>query len=396
MHSLSLFALGGDLAFPIHQHRSAPDHGSQVHGSVLHADALQEKRFGIIISFFLFPCSHPKHVRETHLVRPATPDHIVLRVLVCQDLFAVFLGDPSLGHKLVGLGVRGSVVRRIPERGDDHGPGGHGVVVGELEGLAGLVRDHDDGRHEPQALLDTSPSVDHVIDHVQRSGRLDVPPSDPILFLPDLFQYLGVLGHVLKEVDDGRGHGVLRGKEKGEDDHGDLVIGVFPAQHPTLFFLAGSLTGLDHLPDPGVEQTRGFVALGHVSFRGGRGGGEVLHGDLSSLDGIVDVGARERQGEIDQLESDGDQPVLVGNLLSGGFVHVIPRKHPERGLHVQIPHGHHVSLGRGRGVRHPLFKVSPVNGLLDREVDRQGLFGEQDVERFTIVSVDLAVQKDPT
>ena len=158
---------------------------------------------------------------------------------------------------------------------------------------------------------------------------------------------------MLEEVNDGRGHGILTREQEGEDDHGDLVIRVFSGQDPSLFLLSRPLTSRDHLPDPSVEETSRFVTLGHESFRGSRGRRQMLHGDLSRLTRIVHVGPGESEGEVDQLERDGDQPVLVRDLGGRGVVHVVPGEYSQGSLHVEIPHGHHVGFGCGRRVVHP-------------------------------------------
>ena len=101
--------------------------------------------------------------------------------------------------------------------------------------MPGKGTHHNDRRGQTQRLFHARPSVNHVIDHVQRSSLLEIPTPNPVLLLPDFGQDLWVLRHALEQEDDGRSHGVLRGEQEGEDDHGDLVIGVFPGEHPTLF-----------------------------------------------------------------------------------------------------------------------------------------------------------------
>lgn len=233
--------------------------------------------------------------------------------------------------------------------------------------------DHDDWRHETKNLLDDGAGVDHLINELEGQRGLDIVTTDCVLLLTDLGQDLGVISRELEGIDDGRSHCVLGGKQERENDHSNLVVRVFTGKHTTfLSILDVTLAGSQHGGDPFVQKALCFGArLGHALLGRSGCGTEVLHGDLASLDGVVNLCSWDGERKVDELESDGDEPVLFRDFLSGRVGDVVAAKDAERSLHVEVAHGHHERLGTGNRVGLPLEEMTAVNTLLDREVDSE-------------------------
>jgi hypothetical protein len=75
-----------------------------------------------------------------------------------------------------------------------------------------------------------------------------------------------------------------------------------------------------------------------------RGKLEPVHGGLAGLDSLVDFGAREGEGKVDEFESISDGPIFVVNLFSGLIGNVISAEDPQRGVHVEETCVHHDRL----------------------------------------------------
>ena len=95
----------------------------------------------------------------------------------------------------------------------------------------------------------------------------------------------------------------------------------------------------------------------------------MLHGDLSGLDGIPDIGTGDGEREVDELQSEGDEPVFVRDFLCSFVGNVVAQEHSKRGFHVEVSHGHHVRLGFGFRVVHPRLEILSVDSLLNGEID---------------------------
>jgi hypothetical protein len=106
---------------------------------------------------------------------------------------------------------------------------------------------HDDRRKQPQCLLHHRLGVRHLLDHLQRNGRVDIVAPNPVLLFSDLGKDVRVVGEELKRVDDGGGHGILGGEEEREDDHGDFVVGELSDEDFSVFLVwdLGSDSGVD-------------------------------------------------------------------------------------------------------------------------------------------------------
>ena len=167
---------------------------------------------------------------------------------------------------------------------------------------------------------------------------------------------------MLEAVDQAGTHGVLGSEEEGEDDHGHLVIGEV---------LAALVRWLLHGTHPVVEHALGLLARGHRDLTLGSGGNKMLHRSLAALDCAVNLGAREREREVDQLESQGDVPVLLGDLARTGVVDVVAAEYPQGSDHVEVAAGKHDWLRRGVGgmLLEPLVEELPGNLVLDRDID---------------------------
>lgn len=228
---------------------------------------------------------------------------------------------------------------------------------------------HDDRRPKPQNFLDSSSGVNHVVKHVQSQGPLEVVTPDPVLLLPNLLKNFGVVGSKLECVDESGRHGVLRGEKERQENHGNFVVAVLSRKESGLLTVILGTTGKDHGSHPVVQKTLGLgVVVLHPDLTGSTGSGEILHDNLSSLDSVVNFGTRDSEGEVDELERDGDKPVLVVDLLLLGLSEIRADEHGKRSVHVEVSHLHHVLLSRG-GIRHPLVEIASVDLLLNGEVD---------------------------
>lgn len=228
---------------------------------------------------------------------------------------------------------------------------------------------HDDRRPKPQNFLDSSSGVNHVVKHVQSQGPLEVVTPNPVLLLPNLRKNFGVVGSKLECVDESGRHGVLRGEKERQENHGNFVVAVLSRKESGLLTVILGTTGKDHGSHPVVQKTLGLgVVVLHPDLTGSTGSGEILHDNLSSLDSVVNFGTRDSEGEVDELERDGDKPVLVVDLLLLGLSEIRADEHGKRSVHVEVSHLHHVLLSRG-GIRHPLVEIASVDLLLNGEVD---------------------------
>lgn len=228
---------------------------------------------------------------------------------------------------------------------------------------------HDDRRPKPQNFLDSSSGVNHVVKHVQSQGPLEVVTPNPVLLLPNLLKNFGVVGSKLECVDESGRHGVLRGEKERQENHGNFVVAVLSRKESGLLTVILGTTGKNHGSHPVVQKTLGLgVVVLHPDLTGSTGSGEILHDNLSSLDSVVNFGTRDSEGEVDELERDGDKPVLVVDLLLLGLSEIRADEHGKRSVHVEVSHLHHVLLSRG-GIRHPLVEIASVDLLLNGEVD---------------------------
>ncbi len=176
---------------------------------------------------------------------------------------------------------------------------------------------HDDRRHDPEDLLDDGPGVDHIIEQFQGEGRINIVSSNPVLLFPDLRKYFWVIGSELEHIDDRARHGVLTGKEERQDDHRDFVIRVFSAEKFGLLAIAIlSASGCHHRLSPLINETfRLCTGLSHLRFRRRGCRCQVPHDMCTSFASVVDLRAGEGEGEVDEFESDGDEPVPIIDLL---------------------------------------------------------------------------------
>lgn len=256
---------------------------------------------------------------------------------------------------------------------------------------------HDDRRHDSHDFLDSSPGVNHVIQKIQCERSIKVVSSDSVLFFPDLGQNFRVIGGQLESVNDGARHGILSSEEERQDDQSNLLVRELSSEQFGIITTAvlDSSSRVDHGSSPLVQQTQRLLGgVLHPLLGSGRSSHQVFHDEFSSLDGVVNLGSRDGQGEVDEFQSQSDQPVLFIDLLFLLSSNVWADKDGEGSLHVEISHESHVRLGR-RGVVHPLLEKVTVDSFLDRQVGGQGFPGEQDVERLSIIDVSFTVQEDP-
>lgn len=232
---------------------------------------------------------------------------------------------------------------------------------------------HDDRRPEPQNFLDSSTSVNHVVKQVQSQRPLEVVTPDPVLLLPNFCKNFRVISGKLERVDKSGRHGVLRSEKKRQKDHGNFVVAVLPRKKFSLLTVILGTSGKDHGSHPVVQKTLGLsVIVLHPDLARRASSGEILHDNLPSLDSIVNFGARDGEGEVDELERDGDKPILFVDLLLLSLSEVRADEHGKGGFHVEVSHLHHILLSRG-GIGHPFAEVASVNLLLNGEVDTRAL-----------------------
>jgi hypothetical protein len=86
---------------------------------------------------------------------------------------------------------------------------------------------HHYGRLDTQTLLHDGLEVGHLVQELDCQWVLVVARAHARLLFPDLRHDLGVVGEVLEAEDQAAAHGVLGGKEEGEDNHRHLVVAEF-------------------------------------------------------------------------------------------------------------------------------------------------------------------------
>lgn len=355
----------------------------------------------------------------------------------------------------VSHSIRKSGNTHVPEGGDEHRALRDGVVVGHGESLLDEVGDHEDGRAMTENLASDGVGVGHLLEPLKGDGRLGVVSTNGGLLGAELGEDLGVVGKVLETEGEGRGHGVcwkrksvvfeeerlprltLGSEDEGEKDKGHLMIGVLAEDEVgplssvvlVLVVVLGGKNGLN----PSVKQAVSLGARGHALLGGGGGIGKVLDGNGAGAASVPDLGSGEgckrivisfsavspresqrTEGEVDELESLGDLPVLGGDLTDALLGDVIAAEDTKRGLHVDVAEDHPVGLGLGVRVGEPALEGGAVDAVLDFEVDtireeevsynltcnalrysRESLGGEQAVESLAILVVNLSIEEDP-
>ena len=174
------------------------------------------------------------------------------------------------------------------------------------EGIACAYHRH--GRLDAHALLDGGLQVRELVEEVEGEDGVRVAANDAVQLLADLRKHIRVVDEVLEAVREPAAHRILRREEEGEDDERHLAVA------KVLAALVRRV--VQHLA-PLVEQAARGLSRGHGDLRLVRGVLEPLEGDLARLDRAVDLRAGDGEGEVDELERDGDVPVLLRNLRDG-------------------------------------------------------------------------------
>lgn len=167
-----------------------------------------------------------------------------------------------------------------------------------------------------------------------------------------------MIGQVLEGVNQAAAHSILAGEQEREENHSHLTVTEFPAAFP--------FGVLDRL-EPSVKHAGDFTAICHVDLAVGSTLNEPLEGDLTGLDGPVDLGSRNGEGEVDEFEGTGDIPVLVTDLPGGDRGDVISTEDTQRGVHVEVTGGHHDGMSLPIGVD-PITEVLAGDLVLDVKV----------------------------
>ena len=229
-----------------------------------------------------------------------------------------------------------------------------------------MCANHNHGWLHSQTLFHNSPEVWHLVHHLDCCRLLVIALPDSLLFLPHFDQNVTVISQMLKAKDHTATHRVLRGEEEGEQDHRHFPIAKVCA--------ATLIVGIVEELDPCIEHALGLFPVGHCDLAVVRGKLEPMHGNLACLNRPPDFCSRERKGEVDQLETLGDCPILVVYLLGSMLGNVLAAKNAEGGVHVHIASCHHNRHGGvcGGRVCKPIGKVLSGDGILDPSVNSGG------------------------
>lgn len=327
-----------------------------------------------------------------------------------EEVLCVLLGrpgDPSLWNEgfrvFVGLGVMGS----RPDGWDNHGALGKSVRRGDWEVLLDFIGNHDDWRAVSEGLFYDSTGIGELVEQFHGGGCVAITVPDLEVLIADLVEDVGAIGHDLEEPGTGAAGCVLRGKEEGENGLCNLIIRkitedvlwLLGVRHRDtlgdLFTVGG---GVEHGLDPAVHDAGDLVASSHADLALCRTLAELSQDHVSCLLSVPGLGEGKDDGEIDELESGGDEVVVVGNLDHGLVGHVVAHE----GLAGESTH----ELSE---LRHPGdWLVVVVGGLLDEHakvpvvdaveqghVDAQCLSGEEAVEALAVLDMVLAIEEDP-
>lgn len=122
-----------------------------------------------------------------------------------------------------------------------------------------------------------------------------------------------------------------------------------------------------------VYQAFGFSTVGNGDLAVAGGEFKPVHRDFACLNGLVDLGARDGEREIDELEGLGNGPVFLADFDRGLLGDVVTAEYTKGSVHVQVTRDHHDGLGVGvlgrRGK--PLSEVLASNGVLNVNIDAE-------------------------
>lgn len=336
------------------------------------------------------------------VVRPSAEHKIVLGALHLS-----ITGVVPLGVKLVRPVVDLRVTQCHIRRGNNHGALGSRVGVGDGERLLDLVGNHDDRRTVTEELAHNSPGVGHRLKLVHVDSRVDITVADLQILLAHAIKDIRTLSHDLEQPSGGAAGGILRSEQEGEDGLGDLVVGEVTEKRVrllkaldfiTLLFRLAPPLGVDHLLNPGVHDASSLASSSHANLALGRALCELSQNHVGCLLAVPGLGVRDDDGEVDELESGGNQIVVVGDLLDSVVRDVVANKSAARDGGDDLAEVRHERLGLstvGLGDIDELLEVAVVHLLLARKVDLERAASEQSVQTLAEVDVGLAIEEHP-
>lgn len=169
------------------------------------------------------------------------------------------------------------------------------------------------------------------------------------------------------------------------------IFGVVSFFGVVLFF------GGNYFDNLGVYDVVGFVVGSYLDFGFGGVMGEFGEDYIGGFFVVLGFGEGDDDGEVDEFEGFGDEVVVVGDFFDGFVVEVVV----DKGVvgdgcddFVELGYlGDWFEVG-GFGDVDKGFEVVVVYFFLVREVDFEGVMGEEIVEIFVEVNVGFVVEED--
>jgi hypothetical protein len=283
---------------------------------------------------------------------------------------------------------------------------GNGVVIGQGESLLGDIRNHDDRRAPSEELTDDSTGVCKRFELVHGNGSVRVTVADLDVLLSDTVKNIGSLGGNLEEPRGGAAGGILGSEEEGEDSLGNLVIvehaeegrGLLDVVGLALLLGLAPAVRLDHGQNPGIHNTGNLTTSGHANLALGSTLGELGQDHISSLLAVPRLGVRKDNGEVDKLESSGNEVVVLGDLGNSLIGNVVTDESAARYSTHDLTELVHERNGLAAGVLGHLeevLEVSVVSLLLTGQVKFESLAGEETIETLAEINMSLSVEENP-
>lgn len=327
---------------------------------------------------------------------------VVLRALYFSIASIVTLRVENI-RVLVDLG--------IPERhvggGDDHGALGNGVCGCDRESLLDNIGNHQHRRAVAQEFTDNGTGIGHRLKLIHVDRGVNITVADLEILLTDAVEDIGALGHDLEEPSGGAAGGILGSEQESEDGLGDLVIGEIAEQRVGLLHILSKSTSglglspllrLDHLLDPSIHDAGLGTSGSHADLALRSTLGELGKHHVGGLLSIPGLGEGDDDGEVDELESGGDEVVVISNLLDSFIGDIVADEGAAGNGGNDLTEFSHERNGFSTGFLGHLeeaLEVSVVHLLLARKIDLESLAREQSVQTLAELYVGLAVQEHP-
>lgn len=339
------------------------------------------------------------HLAEA-VVRTSTENKVVLGAL-----FLSIANVITVRIELVGVLIHIGIVQGEVCGGNQHRTLGDSVAVGDGECLLDEVGNHEHRRAVAKELTNNSAGVGERLELVHGEFGIDVTVADLEVFFANSVEDVGTLGSGLEQPGGGTAGGILRGKEKGEDGLRNLIVAKHAekrrgllARILALFLSLAPTVRLDHLNNPGIHDASNITTSGHADLALGSALGELSEHHVGSLLAVPSLGVGDDNGEVDELEGGSDEIVVVGDLLDSLIANIVADKSAARDSAHKLAELGHEGDGLAAGFLGDIdeaLKVCLVDLLLARQVELEGLAGEETVETLAEVDVSLTVEEDP-